>query len=199
MKSLLILILSLTFSSAINATPNDNEAPNYIVEVLIFKNLQNNEENEIWTQTISPEVFASLENARPLSGDITPGQELSTAFEKMASTGNYLLVTHKRWVQVARPKEDERLIRITKANEGLDGTVHFYRDRFLHLDLNLILGEDTVPVASLETSGGANKEKQQDNFIIKEKRKVRSDMINYFDHPKFGVLITVSPLKVSKS
>lgn len=199
MKYFSILILSLLFSSSAIAIPDIKEVPGYEVEILVFKNLQLDEQdNELWIQDISPDGQLDLENVTAVGGGIPADSEIRKAFDKMLASGNYLLITHKRWIQDAIPKTEAQLIRITNAETKLDGTVHFYKNRFLHLDINLMLGEEFVPASSNDTLASADAQKNtKNNFVIKEKRRIRSENINYFDHPRFGVLVQVNKIILS--
>lgn len=198
MKYFSILLTSLLFSSSVIAIPDIKETPGYEVEILVFKNLQIEEENELWVQDIDPNSQSNLDNATPVGGGVPADSEIRKAFEKMFESGKYLFVTHKRWIQDAIPKSEAQLIRIANAEAGLDGTVRFYKNRFLHLDINLMLSEEFVPVSGNDTSTSSDaQENTQNYFIIKEQRRIRSKNLNYFDHPRFGVLIQVNRIKIS--
>lgn len=200
MKYFSTLLVSLLFSSSAIAVPDIQEAPAYKVEILVFKNLQIDEQDsELWVKEIAPDKQPDLTNAAAVGGGIPAETEIRKAFDKMLESGKYMLITHKRWIQDAMPKADARLIRIANGEAKLDGAVHFYKDRYLHLDVNLMLGEEFMPALNNAASSNAGaSESMQNNFIINEHRKIRSRKINYFDHPRFGVIIQVDPVSVSK-
>ena len=71
---------------------------------------------------------------------------------------------------------------------GLDGSLRFYLSRFLILDLNLALRE--------MQSGGifsGVSEKNATIYRLNEPRRIKVSETHYFDHPKFGALVRVSP------
>jgi hypothetical protein len=61
---------------------------------------------------------------------------------------------------------------VNAAGGQLDGTVTLVRERFLHLDVDLVL---------------------QSIYTLDETRRVRSGERHYFDHPMFGVIAEVTP------
>jgi len=195
MKYFSILFCSLFLPSLVYAVPDIKVTPGYEVEVLVFKNLKVSEqESELWSQDTAPLGQADLENSITVGGGIPVNSEIRKAFEKMLESGQYTLVAHKRWIQDALPKTEAQLIRIANAETRLDGTVRFYKNRYLHLDVNLVLGEEFIP----ESGDAGSRENAQNYFIIKEQKRIRSKNLNYFDHPRFGVLIKVHKIKVSR-
>lgn len=200
MKYFSILLVSLLYSSSIMAIPDIKEAPGYEVEILVFKNLQiDDQDTELWVRDIDPAKLPDLANAAPVGGGIPAESEIRKAFEKMHESGKYMLISHKRWIQDAMPKTDSQLIRIANGEAKLDGAVRFYKNRFLHLDINLMLGEEFMPVSSGTASTNSDPtDSMQNTFVINEHRRIRSKSLNYFDHPRFGVIIQVNPVSVSR-
>ncbi len=102
----------------------------------------------------------------------------------------YRVVLHDAWIQdgfegdAAQPVDISLLEQLESAASGgrrnaasnaamLAGTVTFYRGRYLHLDLDLSLGE------------GAGR-------LLQERRRVRLGETGYFDAPKLGVIAMVT-------
>lgn len=127
-----------------------------------------------------------------------------------------LLVTS--WVQPVDTPRDSPVIRITDLSEEalsapatdsppastgmaltgeppvsaapplLDGYVHFYVSGIYTLELDL---RYTPEIPFLEQEDPENP--QYTTYRIHEKRRMKSDELNYYDHPKFGVLLLVNP------
>ena len=94
------------------------------------------------------------------------------------------------------------------------GEITPYKNRFLHLDLNLYFLEKTENIdeaLNLEIKSkkynknglfdeellnifNANEEIFKTQYQIKESRKLRSKELHYIDHPKFGVIFQISPI-----
>jgi len=68
-------------------------------------------------------------------------------------------------------------VRIRGGDNTLDGTLKFYLSRFLHVDVNLALSADGNP--------------SDQPYRIVDHRRIKTQEINYFDHPKFGILLKV--------
>lgn len=63
------------------------------------------------------------------------------------------------------------------AQAGLQGSVTLFRERFLHLVLDISLAEpDADPALAAR---------------ISQSRRVRGRSWQYFDHPRFGVIVSV--------
>jgi len=176
----------------------------YEVEVLVFQNfLEELEGGEFWgpDEPESEERLMELENAMVVGGAPGEASPLSLAAEKMGREGgNYRVLAHKRWIQNADAKSNSQRIRISAGpieNTTLDGTVVFYVSRFLHVDVNLALATDNAgliyPGADTESVPA------REVYRIKEHRRIKTVDINYFDHPKFGVLIQIKPVQVTRN
>jgi hypothetical protein len=61
--------------------------------------------------------------------------------------------------------------------------VTLIRERYLHLDVDLLLLRANY--ADGADSGPA--------FQLREKRRMRSREVHYFDHPRFGMIAVVTP------
>jgi len=91
---------------------------------------------------------------------------------------------------------------VLKGESEMEGIIHIYRSRYLHIKPNLWLSEYTKNDAGLclESDGDqgldyyiSNKSipsyTQLTNFQINQHRRIRSGEIHYLDHPRFGLLI----------
>jgi len=201
MKYLPLLLAGLLFSSS--AIAASEKIPVYEVEILVFKNMQIEDQgSELWLQDIDPNNQPDVDNASPAGGGVPAESEIRKISDKLLASGDYTIISHKRWIQDAIPKTEAKLIRIANGEEKLDGTVLFYKGRFLHVNLNLVLTEELRAAEN----GGDNKGMDGNTsfgntanyFIIKENRRVRSATLNYFDHPRFGVIVQVNQVNASK-
>lgn len=200
MKKLLISITAgLTlFSYSLCA---QSELPTYYqVEVLVFQNkLPDLEGGELWSAERVDHTIKGL--AEGVAPNKTPsdGSPLSRARTRLESEGAYRILAHKFWVQEARPESETHGYAVSDDSQLLSGLVKFYISRYLHVRLDMLL-------LDLEASGGTGVPEHADRasadsnnatlaYRISERRRVRSDEIYYFDHPKFGVLVSVSPIK----
>ena len=149
MKYLPLLFAGLFFSSSVIAVTENT--PVYEVEVLVFKNMQIDDQgNELWLQDIDPNSQPDVANASPVGGGIPAKSVIRKISDKLVASGYYIIISHKRWIQDAIPKTEAKLIRIANGEENFDGTLLFYKNRFLHVDMNLVLTEKMMPVANTD-------------------------------------------------
>ncbi len=162
----------------------------YAIDVLVFENrLPQFEGGELWTLDTVSRRAGDSGNAIVVA-NASPGSALSQAEKILAADGNYRILAHKRWLQNAEAKSTSQLIRLDSAGGELDGTMRFYLSRFLHVDLDLTV---TKPAENGFFVGTAQAPDQV--YRLSEQRRVRTQEINYFDHPKFGALIRVDRVR----
>jgi hypothetical protein len=120
----------------------------------------------------------------------------------------YEPIMHFAWTQETRPEEETRAIDLESlgpAPEGLSGSFKLYLSRYLHLVVDLTFDEesalrypveidDSVFSFSDARTGYAVEEEDPGvvRFRIQEDRIFKSGDLRYFDHPKFGVLATIT-------
>lgn len=176
--------------------------PDYEVEVLVFRNnMPELEGKEIWSPERVDTTLPEIDSATRAADTNSEKTDLGKAAAAMSEKPGYQILAHKRWNQSAEARSTSPLMRISTEAGDLDGTVVFYLSRFLHLDVKLLLkdmnSEDRIPGAE-EHNAVANADKTATQnmlmaYRIDESRRIRSNEINYFDHPKFGVLVQITP------
>jgi hypothetical protein len=155
----------------------------YDVEVVVFETLLPDlEGGEIWTRedTRLPDDLKDAINPDAVND---PDSVLSRAAAALTKDGHFRVLVRRHWQQTADAKSETKPVRLESPDHRLDGTFRFYLSRFLHVDMNLVL------------QPGAGEEAP--TFRLSEHRRVKLQEINYFDHPKFGVLLRVT--QVGKS
>jgi hypothetical protein len=105
--------------------------------------------------------------------------QLGGMASKLRASGVYRPVGHAAWVQTATAWG--RHAGIDLADLGiktpeLSGTVYLERGTLLHLGLDLKLGSNPT-------------------YHLSELRRIKFNEKHYFDHPAFGVIAIVSPVK----
>lgn len=98
---------------------------------------------------------------------------------------HYTVLDTVHWLQPGVGPTQAVPIAIQNAAYGLTGTIRVYQYQYLHAKLNLALaGHQTAP-------GDAG----PILYHLVEARRLRPKTIAYFDHPKLGVLLRVTPVK----
>ncbi|MFN2308841.1 MAG: CsiV family protein [Gammaproteobacteria bacterium] len=190
-------------------------AENYAVEIVIFSSLHSDDGEEQWPL---PASFPASDQALALGEGGTRttdgARSLQAIADSLGRSNAYRPLLHWRWVQPGLARAQARPVRVQVpagsalplkqpaagmssprssselqrlyASPGqsanlslLDGTVSLTLARYLHLAVDLIFTDPAtgVPVR------------------LKESRRMRSNELHYLDHPRFGVLVQVTPVK----
>lgn len=107
----------------------------------------------------------------------------SVAASMRQASGKPVQLTHMLWRQPAPSRKDATPVYISgKTKTGtLTGTVKVSSQRFLHLDLDLLL----------EAPGGP----APGRYRMQDSRVMRSGELHYIDHPTMGVLVRITQVK----
>ncbi|MHB8535996.1 MAG: CsiV family protein [Sulfuricaulis sp.] len=190
----IFLIFSLVFAplapvfAAAASTPTPNT---YDVEVVVFLNqMPDLEGGEIWRNNPVLPASPDMNQAVAIGEAPAPDAFLSPAAAALEKSGRHHVLAHLHWQQTADAKSVSKPVIINGPNGQLAGTLRFYLSRYLLVDLNLSLqGEPSAGLFGL--AGQATPV----IYHLNEYRRVRLLETHYFDHPKFGALVRVSPIK----
>lgn len=176
----LLLCATLAWTAPAFGVATSPTTATYNVEVLVFETrMPEQEGNELWTQENLKHV--------DLAG-VTAVGETPTASDLAATLRTdprFRILVHKRWTQAADERSNSAPVLLSTGDRELDGWLRFYVSRFLHVELALDFQPRTaaIPVGAIELPV----------YQLNEQRRVRSQEIHYFDHPKFGALVRVTP------
>lgn len=130
---------------------------------------------------------------------------LDPVYERLVRLDAYSPVLQLAWTQGARGRDVAQPYFISASDTdvtGLSGTIRLYKERYLHLELNLSFRPDAI--GSAEAGFSAEPLSRRDEVIgalppaahrIRGSRRVRTEEIHYFDHPGFGVIASVLEIK----
>lgn len=189
-------------------------AEDYAVELLVFSRLAADDGEERWPLPVS---LPATERALSLGeGGLQPssgGRALQAIADSLRRSNGYRPLLHWRWIQPGWDRNQARLLHVQvpagsalpltqpsamtsklemqrlrdltdpSAVTGaglplLDGTVSLTRARFLHLAADLIYVDPATGIP----------------MQLRESRRMRSNELHYLDHPRFGVLVQVTPV-----
>ena len=128
---------------------------------------------------------------------------------------NYRVIDQNSWFQEIKDQSLAPAVLIkTEIDNGdiVVGEIKAYKKRFLHLDANLYFAEESIEPSTFEKKVILKEQIKKGEFVIDEinlfenekleflyqinhSRKVRSKELHYVDHPKFGVIFQISPIK----
>lgn len=187
--------------------------PRYDVEILVYASLRPDDGEEHWqTPTALPATGQALEigqdGIEPLSGPF----KLQAIEDAMRRSSLYRPLLHWHWRQPGWERRQAKLIHVQipagsalpvtepvmgvptpqppLADTGeigidsvdrplLDGTVSLARSRYLHMAVDLIYVDPNSGIP----------------LQLRETRRMRSGELHYLDHPRFGVLVQVTPVE----
>ncbi len=175
------------------------ESQRYDVEIIIFANTNPSDQGEVWP-------YAD-DGGQSLAGNYATGRftQLPAASHRLKPVrytlqqgGSHAVLYHRAWRQVpASPSRSVGYpVQATASNRGerVDGVVQLKRGRYLHMEVDLQLLD--IPLQSpgqyLDTTTPPRA------YRLREKRRIRSNKLHYFDHPRFGMLALVTPVSVTK-
>jgi hypothetical protein len=112
----------------------------------------------------------------------------------------YAPLLHGGWVQPGLPEDEAQpfdLAMLGATNPV--GSIRVYLSRFLHVNLDLSYRDTAAAAAPADPAAFANELTElpmTPRYHLEGDRTTRSGELHYFDHPAFGVLIKVTPIRV---
>lgn len=216
-RTALLTALLLVATAAVGAT--DAETPAwYDVEVLVFKN--NTPESgtgEVWpADPGQPDLARTIElvppaQSNPLPGAPQPFQQLDDASfalkgatAKLTASPNYRPLLHLAWRQPVTAQADAPAVHVYSdetaappeekaAAKAIEGSIRISRNRFLHVDVDLLYRETG---SSAPLLFGGEKTAAPMSFRLQQSRRINSGELHYFDHPAFGLLVKLTPYEI---
>ena len=170
------------------------QPPFYDVELIIFTNKYPNDDGEQWDtpdpEATRPSDFFPEDHFTELAADSYSIENISYALQR---SGRYSVLFHRAWRQPANDKAHAVAYPIHalagNRRNRIEGVVTLVRERFLHLDVDIQLVSATTNTEVLYSNSPA----RQPVFTLIETRRVKSNVLHYFDHPRFGMIAKVTP------
>ncbi|MHB8564015.1 MAG: CsiV family protein [Acidiferrobacteraceae bacterium] len=222
--TLLVTLLPLVPSVALAATPPalvPNTTPTYQVNVIVFRNrMPWLDGNEQWAQEKAAPLRGLRRAILPVTG-LSDTSPLAPALAKLSSNPDYKILLVANWLQPGVEYQQVTPTRIEDASGNLDGTITVYKLLYLHANIDLAFAPHTtvagtpaepaaIPVtgngAVMATPAGGTGANGSDIpgtatgpvvYRMIEHRRIGAEEVEYFDHPKFGLLLEVTRLKTA--
>ena len=154
----------------------------YKIEMILFTELgATARDAEYWPQDPGqPQML----NAVPLAVGSARVQSLPPSAYRLSGiwsvlkrSRGYRPIRHLAWQQPGLPSRSAPLVAVgDELDAEIQGTIKVSLARFLHLDLDLILHQE------------------DQRFRLKSSRRMRSNELNYLDHPRFGAIVIITPV-----
>lgn len=165
------------------------DAPWYEVEVIVFEHAGAAVRAGTWLQdagTIASERvspgFAPAQAPELLD---RLSHRLSGVESTLAASKKYRPIVHLMWRQPAYPARRAQPVAITSPDGSqLTGTVRLLQSRYLHFETDLFYRKATYGDPA-------------QGFRLKDRRRISTRELAYFDHPVFGMLVMATRLQRS--
>jgi len=205
MKNLLMTVVCLVggllLVPAAQAADSGEQPRQYDIELLVFRNLVDNDGGEVWPVDYSTWYNEASDNAQPLA-EAQPvqwlpesGSHLRAERASLDRSSRYRTVAYLAWRQPVydrgRARPVELPVRPRSDAAWVDGSVSVAVERYLHLSLDLQL-HLPAPTGS-SVAGDATEQPQLPEIRLTEQRRMRSRELHYFDNPRFGVIALITP------
>lgn len=190
--SLLIRFISMLLLWSLNCHAYAQQW--YHVELIVFEQL-NTYTDEKWpamadvaTAPLNPDIPNN--HIQPASNNSL----LDTAASLNRST-NYQVHYHKSWLQDIMLKHSAEAINVQSSNGIINGSIKLYKATHLHATLDLWLVQNEVRSNSWTDLPPEDEilDVARDPNLV-ESRRIRSKKLYFFDHPKMGALLQLTPI-----
>jgi len=177
----------------------------YDAEIIIFRQLDSLGDAEELNIPRERHVNLHLELESLLQSAITISLEpaiegyLASLSQRLRVSRNYEIIFHGRWSQTTsdRKKSPHVLINLPAIKDqthSMAGILHLFSTDLLYIDTLLRYRPEKELFVQ-------NKDSSEENairpyYFIKERRRIKFQEVHFFDHPKFGAILTVWPIKL---
>lgn len=185
----LTFLLTYLFASTIQAAPERK----YDVQVVIF--------SRITPKTLQSQQWPAVSNETPVTAvNETQHPAFDLAHEKKMLQRNpeYKILLDSHWQESWHGENATVTIPLSSSNNQsqLHGSMKITLGHYFDVDTKLLLSEPTPLLQKLTPNGFFNHWNQSYfNFQLSENRRMRSNELNYLNHPLMGVLIKIIPMK----
>ncbi|MGI9331167.1 MAG: CsiV family protein [Gammaproteobacteria bacterium] len=204
------------------ADPLPPPKPRYAVEVIIFEHVDQSRSTQ--ETPVPPDLSqpaAPDGNSRPPLSfllldprlgqpdflPLAPGEKvLDLAYRRLEQLDAYRPLVHLAWTQQAWPRDAAEALDLTDrglAPPGLSGQLTLYKERYVHLAVDLALESLLAePASALDPAvapawvlPAVPPPAAPETARILESRRLRGAAAQYFDNPRFGAIAQVWELK----
>lgn len=187
------------FIAGICAAPGAYAQRLYDVEIIVFTHNTGQDQGETWQQPVDgagrargqfqDNRFTELSSSRYRLGPVR---------YSLQADGAYTVLFHRAWRQQASSPSsvaDYPLHSFSNdTNSSIEGAISLVRGRYLHLDVDLLLMNAAGGAPGQYSDGPGN----TPAYRLREKRRIKSSELQYFDHPRFGLVAMVTPYSAPK-
>lgn len=203
LNNTVLLLLICASWSAVAKDISTEESSWYSIEYIVFKNnVTDNQNLEPWTKEpfVHP-IKVGVNTTEPVIKNTVQylssnQKQLHGAYNRLKRIAAFTPLKHGGWIQEAKEKAPLSPTYIKKNINGdaLEGTLTFHRERFLHLDLDLQLSQNTLATNTTSLIINLTEPQQTNIYRLQQTRRIKTAELHYFDHPQFGVIAKIEKI-----
>ena len=187
----------LAFSACVSAQEEPARPDLYRIEIIVFRHVDQSRNTPEQPPPEAgpvadlpsprgqdrPQLEFLLLDPRPVRSPVDLPREqlqLDSVVARLARIDAYQPLLHFGWQQPASGRAEAGNYWLNAAQEeqlGISGKLRIYKERYLHLAMSL----------AFDPRDGSSRP-----AVIEESRRLRDDRLQYFDHPQFGVIASVT-------
>ena len=150
--------------------------------------------------TLAPQIDPTTD-ASALTLMPTSAFKLNYLATKLKQSPNYQILLHEAWLEQVPDKQSATPILISNEDSAepikVNGMMTLYLNRYFNSFFNLTFDVPSTVTGLMDASSFANAQGMDLLFKLLQSRRMRSNELNYIDHPLFGILLEVFPVKAS--
>ena len=176
----------------------------YDVEILAFRQLDSQGDDEeldvpnIRHLELNLELQDLLDRTSTIPLEPAIEGYLNHPAQRIGNSRDYEILFHGRWSQTTSDRKAAPYIRIDlpaiRRSHTLTGVLRLFSTDLLYVD-TFLRYRPAKQQATNQTSESTGPNTQP-YYFLKERRRVKFREVHFLDHPKFGVLLTVWPVKL---
>lgn len=165
----------------------------YHVELVVFERFSGaNEEqwlemNEIRQGSLQPGMATT--HIQPAKNESLIG-----VARRLQSASDYRVLYHQAWQQPILSMNSAKAVQIHSDDGLIEGVLRFYKLTYLNADIDLWLKEQNAPINSWGDNSDENFSSAVRNPHLQEIRRVHSNKLIYFDHPRVAAILKLTPV-----
>lgn len=188
------IVLGVSLLLASNSTPLLSAyQPIYDIEVVVFMNNSATDDGEHWAQPLLDDGHTGFFPDGEFTELSNDHFSLKGVSQNLERSDSYSILFHRAWRQLAYDKNKAVAYpvhsTVQEGGKSVEGSVKLMLERFLHLDVNLFLMSSNGNEEVIYSDAPGN----IPLFELREKRRIKSTELHYFDHPRFGAIAKVTP------
>ena len=176
----------------------------YDVEILVFRQLDSQGDDEeldvpnIRHLELNLELHDLLDRTSVIPLEPAIEGYLSHPGQRIVNSRDYEILFHGRWSQTTSDRQGAPYIRIDLPAVGrsstLIGVLRLFATDLLYVDA--FLRYRPAEQQANNQIVKSTERNTQPYYFLKERRRVKFREVHFLDHPKFGILLTVWPVKL---